>query len=55
MTERRVRRTGNDTQVQGDITALRNAGETWSPRPKPDAINDIEGNLQVRVRGGHRQ
>lgn len=27
----------------GDITALCNAGESWSPRLKSDAINDIEG------------
>jgi len=27
----------------GDITALCNASETWSPRLKADAIRDIEG------------
>ncbi len=40
MAERRVRQTGKDSE--GDITALCNGGETWSPRTKSDAINDIE-------------
>ena len=39
MTERRVRQTGKDTH--GDITALCNVGEAWSPRLKADAINDV--------------
>ncbi len=46
MTDRRVRQTGKDTQ--GDITALCNVGEAWSPRLKADAIDDIddiEGNI----------
>ncbi len=42
MTDRRVRQTRKDTD--GDITALCNTGEGWSPRPKADAIADIEGN-----------
>ena len=28
--------------VEGDITALCNSNETWSPRYKNDAISDIE-------------
>jgi hypothetical protein len=29
----------------GDITALCNPAESWSPRAKADAIQDIEGKL----------
>ena len=42
MTERRVRQTGKDTD--GHITALCHVGETWSPRLKADAVDDIESN-----------
>lgn len=40
MADRAVRRTGKDQD--GDITALCEAGEHWSPRSKSDAIRDIE-------------
>jgi hypothetical protein len=40
MAERYVRATKKDRD--GDILALCNSGEVWSPRPKQDAINDIE-------------
>ena len=40
MTERRVLQTGKD--AEGEILSLCNAGETWSPRLKADAIDDIE-------------
>lgn len=40
MADRRVRQSGKDRD--GDITALCNAGEFWSPRQKASAINDIE-------------
>lgn len=43
MADRRVTRTGKNQS--GDITSLCNAGEMWSPRPKADAIHDIELNL----------
>ena len=39
-TERRVRTSGKDKD--GDITALCNSAEGWSPRQKADAIRDIE-------------
>lgn len=39
-TERRVRRTGKDED--GDIISLCDAGASWSPRRKADAIRDIE-------------
>lgn len=38
--DRRVRESGKDED--GDITALCNSGELWSPRQKSDAISDIE-------------
>jgi hypothetical protein len=41
VTERRVRKSGKDRD--GDITALCNDGQWWSPRSKTDAIRDIEG------------
>lgn len=40
MANRRVRQTRKN--ADGDITALCNAGESWSPRPKANAIIDIE-------------
>jgi len=43
MSRRRVTQSGKDRD--GDITALCNPGEPWSPRPKADAIRDIEGKL----------
>ena len=39
--ERAVFRTGKDRD--GDITALCQSGQHWSPRRKVDAIRDIEG------------
>ncbi len=41
MADRRVTHSGKNTH--GDITSLGNPGEWWSPRPKADAIEDIEG------------
>lgn len=38
--DRAVRKTGKNDQ--GDITALCNDGDSWSPRSKADAIADIE-------------
>lgn len=43
MAQRAVTRTGKDSY--GDITALCNAGDYWSPRRKADAIADIEGGV----------
>jgi hypothetical protein len=43
MAERRVTHTRKDRD--GDITALGNLGEFWSPRQKADAIRDIENKL----------
>lgn len=40
MASRKVTRSGKDSD--GDITALCNAIEPWSPRAKADAIRDIE-------------
>ncbi|MEW4565041.1 DUF3892 domain-containing protein [Bremerella sp. JC770] len=40
MADRQVTRSGKDGS--GDITALCNTGQAWSPRRKNDAINDIE-------------
>lgn len=40
MTSRAVTQSGKDDQ--GDITALCNPSEWWSPRQKDDAISDIE-------------
>lgn len=45
MAERRVTQSRKDKD--GDITALCNPGEPWSPRHKGDAINDIDS-------GAHR-
>ena len=43
MADRRVRQTGKDED--GDITALCNTGEWWSPRKKADAVSDIRGGV----------
>jgi len=40
MADRKVTKSRKDSN--GDITALCNYGESWSPRSKSDAINDIE-------------
>jgi len=40
MAKRQVKATRKDDD--GDITALCNEWQTWSPRKKVDAINDIE-------------
>jgi len=40
MVDRPVRKTGKDQD--GDILALCNDGSAWSPRHKPQAIQDIE-------------
>lgn len=40
MTDRAVYKTKKDND--GDILALCNAGQYWSPRSKADAIRDIE-------------
>lgn len=45
MADRRVTRTRKDKD--GDITALCNPGEYWSPRTKADVIRDIEGRLHT--------
>jgi hypothetical protein len=41
---RYVTQTGKDRD--GDITALCNSAESWSPRYKADAIRDIENKTQ---------
>lgn len=43
--ERQVTRTRKDKD--GDITALCNPGQVWSPRMKADAIRDIELGLHT--------
>lgn len=40
MAERRVKKSKKDQT--GNIAALCNTGEVWSPRQKADAISDIE-------------
>lgn len=45
MADREVRQTGKDKD--GDITALCNSTENWSPRKKDDAISDIENKLHT--------
>jgi Protein of unknown function (DUF3892) len=45
MSERRVTRSKKDRD--GDILALCNAGDFWSPRSKTDAIRDIENGLHT--------
>ncbi len=54
MADRRVRQTGKDPD--GDITALCDPGEFWSPRLKDDAIGDIERGLYTYFveQGGNR-
>lgn len=41
MADRKVTKSRKDKD--GDITALCNSGEAWSPRLKQGAIDDIEG------------
>lgn len=53
--ERRIVQTGKDRD--GDITALCNSGEHWSPRPKSKAIQDIESGIYqyyVLLKNGER-
>ena len=45
MTDREVKQTKKDKD--GDILALCNPGNYWSPRQKHDAINDIENNVHT--------
>ncbi len=45
MADRAVRRTRKDQD--GDILALCNPGDIWSPRLKADAIHDIESGLHT--------
>lgn len=64
MADRAVRKTKKDTD--GDILALCDDGEYWSPRRKADAINDIEsgahtyyvpwksGRTEIRVVNGQK-
>lgn len=54
MADRRVTASGKDED--GDITKLCNSGEHWSPRPKADAIRDIETETHSYYvdRAGHR-
>ena len=53
MADRGVTRSRKDED--GDITALCNPGQSWSPRPKRDVINDIESGQHsyfVQASGG---
>ena len=54
MADRRVTQTRKDSD--GDITALCNPGQHWSPRYKQDAIRDIENKLHhyYVLSGGQR-
>lgn len=55
MADRQVTATRKDSD--GDILALCNAGESWSPRAKADAIRDIENGVHtyfVRWQDGPR-
>ena len=45
MADRAVRKTRKDED--GDILALCNPGDYWSPRQKADAIQDIESGLHT--------
>ncbi|MGU3423014.1 MULTISPECIES: DUF3892 domain-containing protein [Methylobacterium] len=45
MADRAVRKTRKD--AQGDITALCDDGEVWSPRDKQSAIYDIENGVHT--------
>lgn len=47
MAQREVRRTRKDER--GDIVAICDDGQSWSPRLKRDAIADIEGKLHTYV------
>lgn len=50
--DRRVTKTRKDDD--GDITALCNTGEWWSPRSKEDAISDIDSkNYRYYVKSGN--
>lgn len=49
MATRRVTQSGKDQD--GDITALCNPDEGWSPRSKADAITDIESGSHSYVVG----
>jgi hypothetical protein len=54
MSERQVTRSRKDSE--GDITALCNPGEWWSPRAKSNAIDDIEsGQHSYFVRSGTKR
>lgn len=51
-TTRIVKQTKKDTE--GDILALCNSGESWSPRYKSGAISDINsGNIVYRVKSSN--
>lgn len=55
MADRRVTASGKDKD--GDITKLCNSGQSWSPRKKADAINDIESKAHTyytQDRNGNR-
>jgi hypothetical protein len=54
MADRRVTQSGKNRE--GDITALCNPAESWSPRPKASAISDIESKTHTYYvdREGHR-
>jgi hypothetical protein len=45
MADRAVTQTRKDSS--GDITALCNPGQSWSPRAKRDAIDDIERRIHT--------
>lgn len=45
MIERKVTKSQKDKD--GDITALCNSGEFWSPRFKKDAISDIDSKIYI--------
>jgi hypothetical protein len=52
--DRRVTQSRKNTE--GDITALCNPAESWSPRSKANAISDIENSTHAYYvdRAGHR-
>ncbi|EAQ81488.1 DUF3892 domain-containing protein [Blastopirellula marina] len=52
MADRKVTRSAKDSD--GDITALCNTGQSWSPRQKRDAINDIENGIHSYFVEGSR-
>lgn len=45
MADRAVRQTGKSQN--GDILSLKDAGQSWSPRLKADAISDIESRIHT--------